>query len=1407
MKCFHSIFIFIIILFLNIIFSSSKLFFSYPSSVTLENENILVFEKNGIYICDPKLEKIITTAFTFTKEDQIKDVDSLSNVIIKDKNDYIISLVNFKLFFFNRNNGDLLKTTDRLISDENPTYFTLAPIFKKNNYYYYVIGYFDGSVRLKLVYFKINLSSNYQNILILINTYDKIKGYLGWYSYSYKNRGLSCEYMLDDYTHEFNYLVCFLMIDYNGESLSQDFYEIDENSISAYHKYEVTDIQLNDVKLIKIITNNSIKRTFVLVFIENNNNFDIKIYSYYYEYKATNLNPLTTPSFKCDKKFSGIKTNYIHETNLINFSCTNSTVVNSILLNNNIEVVQTDKQFQSCTSIHGHSIIYSKYYEKYYIVSDVICDNHQRTFIPLTGDIPEYEEENEEEEEEKIKIEEEIEEEKNEKEEEKYYEEELFKETIEQFEIEEYIEKEFELEIFEEENYKGEIFEEKIEEKFEEKLEEKLEEIMEEKIKEEELILEEEIENKESYIEETDLNFECPLLKCSKCDAESLLKNLCIKCNNEKGYYLLNLKINNKYIECVNDTTKPSNFYFDNKSKIYEPCFETCAECNYKGNYDENNCTSCDDINYIKKPDYESSTNCVIKCKYLYYYTNYEQYKCTDNPFCPEDYNILIKDKYKCTNDCIKDNIYKYYYNGECLKECPNNTKDDNDFICKDSNLNNCVLSENYFMQLDENITDDDVEKLTKKYAKEFSYTESHISVYQNNIYTITIYKDLDCISDLSLEVPEINFGNCGLKVRNHYDINDNLIIAIIDKKTESLNKREMIYYGLYSPYSGNKLNSDGICEDDKIVVLENLSTKLKNSNIDMNTFSNLVSQGINVFNLSDPFYTDICFLYNSIQNNPINNKDIALKDRILVYFPNVTLCEDDCEIRGVNMTTYRAICECSYSKSKDILKDNALYQSQVGQFEELLSSSNIYVIKCLKNIFKVNYFKQCLGGIVILVILILEIICTIFYGLKGFNSIQFYILDITNKLINYSIQKEMPKRSIKNSKNRDKEKSPIKIIPCRNNDIIIDSNYTIHKNEKKEKYNQINKRNYKLNRLILRRHLLSTKNSKASENSKDNLESKFSNKNERKINVNDNNIITINNINSYTEPKNTKIIIEDYHKDTNNKISNEISISNNDSNTEKIKIIKDVHFSSISNLKKMAKYKSFFEDYLLTEFDNMDFEDLLNKDNRKFCAYYYEKIKQNQIIINIIQGEDNFKPKSIQFLFLLLQIVLYLLINALFYNEEYASEIFHLTEDSFSEILNRFIKNLVYSALVGVIINYIIEFFFIEESRMKKIFRKKKDNAQAIKYEINTLVRDIKIRYILFIIITFLITIFTWFHVSCFNMVYPHLKLEWLYFSIIIIIFMQLFSSFVCLIHSILRFFSFKCKSERLYKLSYLLS
>ena len=73
----------------------------------------------------------------------------------------------------------------------------------------------------------------------------------------------------------------------------------------------------------------------------------------------------------------------------------------SILFNNNLNIVQTNNQFDICESINGHSLIYSQYYQQYYIISGVVCYNHQRTFIPLIGEIPIIEEEVEEEEEEK----------------------------------------------------------------------------------------------------------------------------------------------------------------------------------------------------------------------------------------------------------------------------------------------------------------------------------------------------------------------------------------------------------------------------------------------------------------------------------------------------------------------------------------------------------------------------------------------------------------------------------------------------------------------------------------------------------------------------------------------------------------------------------------------------------------------------------------------------------------------------------------------------------------------------------------------------------------------------------------------------------------------------------------------
>jgi len=124
---------------------------------------------------------------------------------------------------------------------------------------------------------------------------------------------------------------------------------------------------------------------------------------------------------------------------------------------------------------------------------------------------------------------------------------------------------------------------------------------------------------------------------------------------------------------------------------------------------------------------------------------------------------LIIKEKRKCIDNCKNDGMYKYQYNGECLKECPNNTYYDKyEFKCKDMSINQCLLTENELnINVQNNITDEELEEIAHKYAKEFNYTDNHVSLYKNDIYSITIYKDGECILKLSLEIQEIDFGKC----------------------------------------------------------------------------------------------------------------------------------------------------------------------------------------------------------------------------------------------------------------------------------------------------------------------------------------------------------------------------------------------------------------------------------------------------------------------------------------------------------------------------------------------------------------------------------------------------------------------------------------------------------------------
>ena len=132
---------------LNISISQIKsiLSFTYPSAITLLNGNIFVVEKFGIYICDQTLSYIIKNEYTFSEEDQIKNEEDYSRVLLKQRFNYIIVLINYKIFIFD-SKGKIVNNESKKINLEDiPKYYTLSIILDENNYYFYIIGYFQNN--------------------------------------------------------------------------------------------------------------------------------------------------------------------------------------------------------------------------------------------------------------------------------------------------------------------------------------------------------------------------------------------------------------------------------------------------------------------------------------------------------------------------------------------------------------------------------------------------------------------------------------------------------------------------------------------------------------------------------------------------------------------------------------------------------------------------------------------------------------------------------------------------------------------------------------------------------------------------------------------------------------------------------------------------------------------------------------------------------------------------------------------------------------------------------------------------------------------------------------------------------------------------------------------------------------
>ena len=357
------------------------------------------------------------------------------------------------------------------------------------------------------------------------------------------------------------------------------------------------------------------------------------------------------------------------------------------------------------------------------------------------------------------------------------------------------------------------------------------------------------------------------------------------------------------------------------------------------------------------------------------------------------------------------------------------------------------------------------------------------------------------------------------------------------------------------------------------------------------------------------------------------------------------------------------------------------------------------------------------------------------------------YVFDLTDKYISYLLKKKKSHQSI------NRIKAPPKSTKLKNQKI------------NNKKLSNLNKISSKKNKPIKQKNI---------------KKKKFNNK-----------IFVINNVNNIN----------------NSLINNSPELSNNPLNCNYIysrsKII-----GNNNKDEKFIELKINFENYLLTDYEDMDFDEAIERDKRKFCEIFYDNLKKKLLILNFFLNHEPFQPRPIKLIVIIIYINIYLFINGILFNEDFISQIFHLNEDeeNFFSFISRSLDRAFYTIIVVISANNLFGCFFIEEKKIKVIFKREK-KLRMLKNKVYQLLKMTLNRFIYFIIISLVFTIFTFYYIACFNNIYPHTKNEWINSSIFIIIIRQLFSISISFLDVFIRYLSFLLESEKIFRISSFLS
>jgi len=631
----------------------------------------------------------------------------------------------------------------------------------------------------------------------------------------------------------------------------------------------------------------------------------------------------------------------------------------------------------------------------------------------------------------------------------------------------------------------------------------------------------------------------------------------------------------------------------------------------------------------------------------------------------------------------------------------------------------------------------------------------------------ISPVEDIDTFQSTHVE-----FSICEQILRKEYNMSQEEIITIIQIDFDKLDERSLTNQVEYEVYDENKTKLNlSYCKDVQIQVIYKIEDQELINKTMISYFSN---NEVDVFNIKDSFFNDICYPYSN------SNSDIILKDRVLDIYQNFSLCDKDCEYEKINIETMSVECTCQIKTELNTEVEPPVFGKII---EETLKNSNFGVIQCYKLVFDFKRKKNNIGFWLYLVFVIINIICFIYYFIFGNKSIKIFVFKEMYKngyLINLSKNLSSPIKKANNNKTKIRDNKKFKTTEIKDNK-DLENNSSSKNKIFKENESQIEK-------IIKKNKIQKTKK-----------------------NIKIKNPIMIFQYNYYKLSKNK-----------NNSVKSLIKTSK-----KKNKNKKKINLESIEEEKKCPGY------YILIQIDannennreppeskyilnNYNFNNAIKYDNRDFWRIFYIVLLSKENILNTFFFKASLETQSLRLSLFIFSYSCEFALNALFYFNQKISDKYHYEGENL--FFFTLVNNLVIVICSTLFLYILVKFFNLlisskdsfenvfrpqeEKMRKNKSYKVNNENKKVIYRNIIDIFRILKIKIMCYIIIEFILLLFFFYYITAFCEVYQSTQVSLISDSFLSFLFsipLELIDSFLL---SALYVTSIRYKFQKLYNI-----